>query len=44
MLLDTAGVWREEGPDEGDVLVGRVTRSNFVVIVESPRLDGDACE
>lgn len=44
MLLDTAGVWREDGPDEGDDLVGRVTRSNFVVIVASLRLiDGDAC-
>ncbi len=46
ILLDTV-VCREEGPDEGEVLVGRVTRSNFLVIVSlrfGGRFDGDACE
>ena len=43
MILLDAVVWREGGPDEGEVLVGRVARSNFLVIV-SPRLDGDDCE
>lgn len=44
ILLDAAVVWREAGPDEGEVLEGRVARSNFLVIVSLRLDDGDACE